>query len=83
MPRGMGRSIFVMHDFLTNSKILVQMELLIAFLIGLGVFNSPEEASTYDAAQIEELRIEYNQDLINAYDEEYTSIYGTDETEVY
>lgn len=59
------------------------MEILIAFLIGLGLFDTVEEASVYSDDQIYEMQHEYNQDLIDQYGDEYISIFGTDETEIY
>lgn len=59
------------------------MEILIAFLIGLGIFGSNEEAAVYSDNEIYEIQSVYEQDLIDQYGDEYISIFGTDETEIY
>ena len=59
------------------------MEILIAFLIGLGVFNTSEEAVVLSQQDLQEVQLEYHHDMIDQYGEEYISIFGTDETEIY
>lgn len=58
------------------------MELLIAFLVALGVFNTPEEAAQLSQPELEEFRIVNHDDLADHFGDEYLSIFGTDQTEV-
>ena len=59
------------------------MEILIAFLIGLGIFNSQEEAMTLSEPELQEIHLMNHQDMVDQYGDEYISIFGTDETEIY
>lgn len=58
------------------------MELLISFLMILGVFGTEEEALQLSSTELEEVRIEYHYDMVNQFDEEYASIFGWDLEEV-
>lgn len=58
------------------------MELLIAFLVALGVFGTPEEAAQLSQPELEEFRMINHDDLSDQFGDEYLSIFGTDETEV-
>lgn len=59
------------------------MEILIAFLIGLGVFNTSEEVMQLNQEELQEIHLMNHQDMVDQYGDEYVSIFGTDETEIY
>lgn len=58
------------------------MELLIVFLVALGVFGTPEEAAQFSEPELNEVRLQNHDDLADQFGDEYLSIFGTDETEV-
>lgn len=59
------------------------MEILIAFLIGLGVFNTQEEGLSVSEPELHELHLINHQEMMDTYGDDYISIFGTDETEIY
>ena len=58
------------------------MEILIAFLVALGVFGSVEEGQQYSDNELEQIRLVNHDDLADQFEDEYLSIFGIDETEV-